>query len=301
MEWTANPLELDPKETVQEITAFIQHHFRVLNRRVVVVGLSGGLDSSLTAALAVKALGSENVKLFYLPDRDSKPIHRKHAILMADQLDADLKIIKITPALRVLRIYSLLPLNYFPGRKLKSFVVNYVRKNHLGLTGGSVLNARLSGSGGAMVSRANAYINAKHRLRTVILFREAEKNNGLVVGAANKTEWLTGTFVQFGVDHSSDLMPLLHLYRSQLEKIAKFENLPDEILEKESDTDILPGVEDKGKLLGSYVNTDFILWGLENNVPMSSLEEKFGQEKVQAIKTLFESSRHYREVPYSLV
>jgi NAD+ synthase len=220
---------------------------------------------------------------------------------MADQLDADFKIIKITPTLRVLRIYSLLPLNFFPGRKLKSFAVNYVRKNHLGLTGGSVLNARLSGSGGSMVSRANAYINAKHRLRTVILFREAEKVNGLVIGAANKTEWLTGTFVQFGVDHSADLMPLLHIYRSQLEKIAKFENLPDEILEKESDTDILPGVEDKGKLLGSYTDTDLILWGLENNVPLSSLEEKFEQDKVHAIKTLFESSRHYREAPYSLL
>jgi NAD+ synthase len=192
-------------------------------------------------------------------------------------------------------------LNYFPGRKLKGLVVNYVRNNHLGLTGGSVLSARLAGSGGGMVSRANAYINAKHRVRTVILFREAEKMNGMVVGCANRTEWLTGTFVRFGVDHSADLMPLLHIYRSQLEEIAKFADLPKEILDKESDTDILPGVEDKGKLLGSYTNTDLILWGLENDIPVSSLVEKFGKDKVQAITTLFEGSIHYRETPYSLL
>jgi NAD+ synthase len=301
MEWTPSPLQIDPEQTTAEIIQFIEDRFNVLNRESIVIGLSGGLDSSLTATLAVKAVGADNVKLYYLPDRDSKPLHRKHAILHANQLNADLKIINITLALRVLRIYSLLPLNFIPGRKLKSIAVNYVRNKHLGLTGGSVLSARLSGSGGSMVARANAYINAKHRVRTAILFREAERMNGMVVGCANRTEWLTGTFVQFGVDHSADLMPLLHIYRSQLEEIARFVDMPDLIIKKESDTDILPGVEDKGKLLGSYSNTDLILWGLENGISQSHLEKKFGQEKVHAITTLFESSIHYRETPYSLL
>ena len=301
MNKSPNPLQIDPCQTSAEITQFIRDRFTNLKRERIIIGVSGGLDSSLTATLAVKAIGADKVHLLYLPDRDSKSLHRKHAILLADQLCADLKIIRITPVLRILRIYSLLPLNFIPGQKLKSYTVNYVRRKHLGLTGGSVLSARLSGSGGSMVSRANAYINAKHRVRTAILFRESEKKNGMVVGAANRTEWLTGTFVQFGCDHNADLMPLLHLYRSQLEEIARFEGLPEKILEKESDPDILPGLEDKGKLLGSYKDTDLILWSLENRESMTSLVEKFGEDKIQYIKELFKHSKHFREAPYSLL
>jgi NAD+ synthase len=152
-----------------------------------------------------------------------------------------------------------------------------------------------------MVSRANAYINAKHRVRTVILFREAEKMNGLVVGAANRTEWLTGTFVQFGCDHNADLMPLLHIYRSQLEDLARFQGLPSAILEKESDTDILPGLEDKGVMMGSFQIADQILWGIENGISLSELSAKFDQELVQYLNSLVQDSVFYREAPYSLL
>jgi len=296
-----NPLQFDPEQAASEIIHFIQNRFDQMDRKMVIIGLSGGLDSSLTAKLAAKAIGADRVKLYYLPDRDSKPLHRKHAILLADQMGVDLKIIRITSSLRVLRIYSLLPLNLIPGQKLKSIAVNYVRNKHLGFTGSSVLSARLSGSGGAMLSRANAYINAKHRVRTVILYREAEIMNGMVIGAANRTEWLTGTFVQFGCDHNADLMPLLHLYRSQLEEIARFEGIPKEILEKGSDTDILPGLEDKGKLLGSYKDTDLILWSLENGEVENSLIDAFGEDKVQYIQELYRHSMHYRKAPYSLL
>jgi len=301
MKQSPNSLQLDPEQAATEIIQFIQNRFELMKRKKIIIGLSGGLDSSLTATLAAKAVGADCVKLYYLPDRDSKPLHRKHAILLAKQLDADLKIIKITPALRILRIYSLLPLNLIPGQKLKSIAVNYVRNNHLGLSGGSVLSARLSGSGGSMVSRANAYINAKHRVRTVILFREAEKLNGMVIGAANRTEWLTGTFVQFGCDHNADVMPLLHIFRSQLEEIARFQGLPKVILEKEADPDILPGLEDKGKLLGSFPDTDQILWGLENDMSKSNLIEKFSEEHVNSILALYKQSSHYRDAPYSLL
>ena len=79
-------LSIDPEKAFQEIVYFIQARFKALNRRSAIVGLSGGLDSSLTAALAVKSLGNELVSLHYLPERDSKPIHRKHAKHVAGQL-----------------------------------------------------------------------------------------------------------------------------------------------------------------------------------------------------------------------
>ncbi|MCD6425634.1 MAG: NAD(+) synthase [Anaerolineales bacterium] len=301
MDWPENPLRIDPDQTLSEIVDLIHNKFNQLNRRVAVIGLSGGLDSSLTASLALKTLGADRVKLYYLPERDSKPIHRKHAILFADQLNTSLKIISIIPTLRALRIYSLLPLSFFPGKVLKARAVDFGRKKFLEHSRGEFLSIRLNGSGGSWVSRGNAYVCAKHRVRSVILYREAERLNGMVIGAANKTEWMTGTFTQWGCDHSADVMPLLHLYRSQLEVLARHLNLPEEIRTKKADPDILPGLNDKGELLGSFEKADQILWGLENQIDLPDLEKRFGAEKVSYIQTLVRNSAHYRETPYSLL
>jgi len=259
MDRPEGPLRIDPDQTLSEIADLIQNNFNQLNRRVAVIGLSGGLDSSLTASLAVKTLGADRGKLYYLPERDSKPIHRKHAVLHTNQLSTDLKIINISHILRSMRIYSLLPLNFFPVQKLKALVVDYGRKRFREHSRGEFLSIRLNGSGGSWVSRGNAYVCAKHRVRSVILYREAERLNGMVIGAANKTEWMTGTFTQWGCDHSADVMPLLHLYRSQLEVLARHLNLPDEIRTKKADPDILPGLNDKSELLGSFEKADQIL------------------------------------------
>jgi NAD+ synthase len=301
MNWSQSALLLDPQKTIAEISSFIQDHFTKLNRKIAVVGLSGGLDSSLMASLAVRSLGKGQVKLYYLPERDSKSLHRRHALLLAEQLDAKLKVIKITPALRALRIYRLLPLSFFPGRKLKSRAVAYGKKHLLSRTDGEFLAARLSAAGGPWIARANAYVSAKHRMRAVILYKEAERSRGLVIGAANKTEWMTGTFTQWGCDHCADLMPLLHLYRSQIITLAEHLGLPKDIIHKKADPDILPGLDDKGKLLGSFKEADLILWGLENQIPLPDLKERFGKDQVNYIQTLVDNSSYYRETPYSLL
>ena len=135
----------------------------------------------------------------------------------------------------------------------------------------------------------------------VTLYKEAERNCGLVIGAANKTEWMTGTFTQWGCDHCADLMPILHLYRSQIESLAKFLNIPKEIRQKKADPDVLPGLDDKGELLGSFQKADLILWGLENQISLNDLQDRFGSEKVAYIQTLVKNSAQYRESPYSLL
>jgi len=301
MDWSKSALSINPPKVEHEILSFIKSHFNSLNRKVAIMGLSGGLDSSVMATLAVRSLGNDQVKLYYLPERDSKSIHRRHAFLLAEQLRANLTIIKITPALRALNIYRLLPLSYFPGQKLKARAVNYGKKHFLSRTNGEFLSTRLTASGGSWITRGNTYACAKHRLRMVALYKEAERNRGLVIGAANKTEWMTGTFTQWGCDHCADLMPILHLYRSQLVQLAKYLNLPEEILAKKADPDVLPGLDDKGKLLGSFQEADLILWGLENQISLNDLENRFGSEKVAYIQSLVKNSAYYRESPYSLL
>ena len=301
MDWTQSALTIDPQQTIAEIGTFIQDYFTNLNRNVAVIGLSGGLDSSLMASLAVHSLGKDQVKLYYLPERDSKPLHRCHAILLAEELGAELKIIKITPALRALHVYRLLPLSLFPGQKLKARAVAFGKKHFVPQHDGELLSTRLAATGGSWIARANAYVCAKHRIRGMILYKEGERSRGLVIGAANKTEWMTGTFTHWGCDHCADLMPLLHLYRSQLIPLAEHMELPGEIIRKKSDPDVLPGLGDKGKMLGSFREADLILWGLENQIPLPDLEERFGKDKVGYIQTLVDNSAYYRETPYSLL
>jgi NAD+ synthase len=301
MKWPTDPLKIDPELSSQAITGFIQAAFQRLNRQQAVLGLSGGLDSCLTAALACRALGTAKVQLIYIPERDSKRIHRQHAKLMAEHLGAELKIINITSPLRKLGVYRLLPLWFFPGQRLKARAIAYGRKEFLGKSGGEFLSARLSASGGSWVARGNAYVSAKHRVRSVLLYKEAERTRGLVIGAANRTEWMTGTFTQWGCDHCADLMPLLHLYRSQLVPQGEYLGLPRIILEKKADPDILPGLDDKGHLLGSFETADQILWGLENGFSADFLYSHFSVEQVDYIQLLVTNSAYYRETPFSLI
>jgi NAD+ synthase len=301
MDWIKNALEFDPEGATNAIFDLLRSKFQRLNRKIAISGLSGGLDSSLATSLAVQSLGKENVKAYYLPDVDSKPIHREHALKLSRNLGIDHNIIKISPALRAFKVYRLLPLRFFPGRRLKTKAVEYGKRELLYHTKGEFLSSRLASSGGSWVARANAYISAKHRLRMVLLYKEAERSRGMVVGAANRTEWMTGTFTHWGCDHCADVMPLLHLYRSQLIPLAEHLGLPEEIIYKKADPDILPGLDDKGELLGSFQEADLILWGLENKIPLDDIRSNFGVDKVDYIQALMNNSAHYRETPYSLL
>ena len=299
--WRQTALLLDPEETTDKILHLIRESFHSLNRRFALVGLSGGLDSSLTATLTVKSLGKDRVQLYYLPDRDSKSIHHHHARILSKQLDLKLHKITITPALRALSVYKLLPLRFFPTEKLKARVVEYGRERFLTKTQGEFLSSRLTSSGGPWLARSNAFISAKHRIRMVSLYLAAERQCGLVVGAANRTEWMTGTFTHWGCDHCADVMPLLHLYRSQLLPLAEYLDIPEEIRTKKADPDVLPGLEDKGELLGSFEVADLIIWSLENGITSEELIKEFGTEQVSFIQALIKESAFFRKSPYSLL
>jgi NAD+ synthase len=151
-----------------------------------------------------------------------------------------------------------------------------------------------------MMARANAYAMAKHRLRMLLLYQQAETTNAMVVGAANKTEWLTGTFALWGCDHGADIMPIIHLYRSQLPTLAAYLGVPVRIRAKPADPDLVPGAEDK-ELLGSFAVADQILWGLEHGVELGELMQAFGKDAVQSVTALHQLSQSMRDAPYTVV
>lgn len=82
-------LEIDFSELCDSIESFIKSSLAKMNKDGAVIGLSGGLDSAIAATLTVRSLGPNKMHLVNMPDQDSKPIHQKHAKLLADKLGGD--------------------------------------------------------------------------------------------------------------------------------------------------------------------------------------------------------------------
>lgn len=293
-------LTLDAPAEAAKIEAFLRERLEALQRKGAVLALSGGLDSAVTAALTIRALGTKRVTLMNLPERDSSPTHRQHARRFAESLGAKFVERSITPILRAAGTYRLLPLRFLPVRELRARLVAFARRRFIGETEKNLLADRLKAPKNEYIARGNAYAIAKHRTRMAALYQYAEVWHLLVVGAANRTEWLTGTFSKWGVDHCADVMPVLYLYRSQLEKLAVYLEIPGYLLDKPADPDVMPGVNDKGALLGEFEVVDEILYALEGGMEAAALETIYPHEMVKKLVELRDLSAHMRESPYAL-
>lgn len=279
---------------------FIQNTLDKLRRDGAVVALSGGLDSAVVATLTVRSLGPQHVHLLNMPESDSKRIHRQHAKQLAEHLGMQLITKRISPLLGAAGSYRLLPLRFVPGRKIRIKLVEFAKSKLLSDRGTNLLADRLQPEADSWLAKGNAYAIAKHRFRMVAIYQYAEVRNLMVVGAANRTEWLTGTFSKWGVDHCADIMPVIHLYRSQLEQLAEHLRIPAYIRFKAADPDVMPGVADKGALLGDFSTADQILYGIENQFDLDALRQDYGDDNVDQLLKLFELSKHMRESPYHL-
>ena len=121
------------------------------------------------------------------------------------------------------------------------------------------------------------------------------------MGAANRTELLTGAFAQWGCDQCADVMPIIHLYRSQVEVVAEYLQVPEKIRRKPADPDVIPGLNDKEELIGPFHISDQILWMLESGFPLSKISDRYGDEAVRHVNDLYQRSRFMRETPHSLI
>jgi NAD+ synthase len=294
-------LKIDIPQVCNEIETLIRSTMKELDRDGAIVGLSGGLDSAVTATLTVRSLGAENVQLYNLPEKDSKPIHQKHAKEFAKYLGVKLKTKSITPLVKAAKGYRLLPIGFIPSRRIRSFIVRKSRSKVLSKEEEQkLLEKRLHPKAKSWIAKGNAYAVTKHRMRMVVLYQYAEVNNLMVVGAANRTEWLTGTFSKWGIDHCADVMPLIHIYRSQLEQIAEYIEVPKFIRDKYADPDVMPGIDNKGEMLGGFSLVDQILVATENGYTLSELYNIYGKKDVEQVLTLKKLSKQMRESPYHI-
>lgn len=296
-------MTIDYGELITNLENFIKEYTKKLDREGVIIGLSGGLDSAVVAALCERALGSDEVLAMIMPETDSKKENVEDAISFARELNIETKLIDITKYLKVIGAHKLFPLNKIPLSKgIKEGIVKKSYKFFEKKDGETPFSTGLSGLSDAKfnsyIKKTNAYYRAKHRIRMVLLYLYGEIENRLIVGAANKTEYKIGFFVKHGCDDAADIMPIINLYKTQVRELAKYLKIPSKIIEKAPSPDILPGLNDEETIGLSYESLDLILLALEKGWQTEEISDSFqiDNKKVEYVKNLIEKSEHMRKV-----
>lgn len=252
----------------------------VLKRKGAVIGISGGIDSSVTLALAVKALGADNVLGILLPEKDSSPESKEFALKLADRFNVKTIEENITDALNGFGCYrrrdeavsSVFP-EYNP--------IDYNMKIGINQSGLShflppVFSLTIIGSDGIEKSKIipiKEYLqivaasNFKQRCRMSILYYHAERLHYAMIGTPNKHEVEQGFFVKYG-DGGADIMPIAHLYKTQVYQLAEYLEIPKEIINRTptSDTYSAEQTQEEFFFQMPFHELDLIWYGLENEI-----------------------------------
>ena len=220
-----------------------------LNRLGGVIGISGGIDSSVSMALTVKALGTENVLAIMLPEQDSSADSAKFAQKLADQFGVKAITENITEALQGFGCY---------GRRdeaVKAVFPEYDPKHYkmkIGIRSSGLFTnlpplfsvTIVDGKGNEQSKRVpapelrqiEAASNLKQRCRMSMLYYHAERLHYAVIGTPNKHEVEQGFFVKNG-DGGADIMPISHLYKTQVYQMAHYLGIPQEIIDRTPTSD----------------------------------------------------------------
>jgi len=242
-------LQFDMEQAVREITRrFREAVTLTLSRRGAVVAVSGGVDSSVCAALATEAFGKDKVYGLILPERDSSPSSRLLGEELCRQLDIPYEVKDIAPTLEAIGCYAwrdnairmVFP-EYGPDWKNKILIsqglLDSDRMNFFKLVverpDGEMMEKRLPLKAYLQIVAAT---NFKQRVRKTLEYFHADRLNFAVTGTPNRLEYDQGFFVKNG-DGAADVKPIAHLYKSQVYEMGRFLRLPESILSSRPSTD----------------------------------------------------------------
>jgi NAD+ synthase len=221
-----------------------------LNRKGAVVALSGGIDSSVVAALCLKALGTARVLGLMLPEADSSPDSLRLANLLAQSLGIRTHVEDIAGILTAAGCYQrrdeairkVIP-QYTEGYKCKIVLPDQVNESAYPIFSvvvqsplGERTKARLTLDSYLGVVAAT---NFKQRTRKMMEYYYADRFNYAVAGTPNRLEYDQGFFVKNG-DGAADLKPIAHLYKTQVYQLAAYLGIPEEIQKRPPTTDTYP-------------------------------------------------------------
>jgi NAD+ synthase len=258
MELTFSTLDLNWPDTKAKLVRFITDYVEKCHANGVVIGLSGGIDSSTVAALSAFALGEKRVLGLMLPEKETyNTTDIRHARLVAKKFKIETKKCDITPALEAL--YHSIP-TFDP--------LERVCKG-----------------------------NVKARTRMIYIYYYANRLDRIVCGSSDKSETMMGYFTKWG-DVAADIMPIMDLYKTQVKKLAEHVGVPREIIEKPPTPALWPGQTAEEELGLKYEVLDLILYGLEHFMKEAKIAQQLDieEEVVQNVKQRWLDTEHKRRM-----
>jgi NAD+ synthase len=269
-----NSLDFDMDAEVEKISMRLREILSsTLHRRGLVVAISGGIDSSVSTALCVRAVGKERVYGLLLPEQDSAATSTSRGEMLAQHVGIEYEEFNIAPTLEAIGCYqqrdeairSVFP-DYGEGWANKIVIKGGLegRVNHFLLVvrtpEGEMLEKRLPLK---QYLKIVAATNFKQRIRKTLEYFHADRLNYAVVGTPNRLEYDQGFFVKNG-DGSADVKPIAHLYKTQVYALARHMGLPEEICSATPTTDTysLEQGQDEFYFALPYEQMDLALYAL---------------------------------------
>jgi NAD+ synthase len=314
MPFTKQVLDIDPAfETERLINALRETVYRDMRRRGAVLGISGGVDSSVVLALCVRAFGGERVLPLILPEKDSDPISERIARSLAEELGVAPLTEVITPALegfgcyprrdeairRVFPDYDaesgykakiVLPQSPLETQTLNVFYLTIITPQ------GEEQTKRLPPREYFQIVAAS---NFKQRTRMMYMYYHAELNNYAVVGTANRNEHMQGFFVKYG-DGGADVKPILHLYKTQVYQLAEYLGIPEDIRTRPptSDTYSAPSTQEEFFFRLPFATMDLLWYAQENGYSPAEVAPVMGLSEAQIQNAYDDFTRKKRTTDY---
>lgn len=213
---------VSPEQETKNITLFIKDTLAKQHFKNAVIGLSGGIDSTTVFYLLKNTLDPKNIFIAHLPYVDSEEKQIRRLIANVSISESNIAIFSIEPLVKA-----------------------FAQKLSLSQDNTQLSKMRLG--------------NIMTRIRMILLYDIAKKQNALVVGTENKSESLLGYFTRFG-DEASDLEPIKHLYKTQVYQLAKHLGIPSSIIKKTPTAGLWEKQTDEKEFGFSYQEADQVLY-----------------------------------------
>ena len=283
-EFSKDVLHINPEKEVAKISKRLRDLMvNRLKRRGIIIGLSGGIDSSVTTALAVKAFGQARVLALLMPERHSASETLKLSCIVADHFGVESIHEDISGILEAVGFYRrydeavrLVIPEYGEGWKSKIVTPNVTKTKGFNLFSivaqkpdSTVVKKRLPLKPYLEIVAAS---NFKQRIRKMLEYYHADRLNFAVAGTPNRLEYDQGFFVKLG-DGAADVKPIAHLYKTQVYQLAEYLGVPEEIRKRPPTTDTysLAQGQDEFYFSLSYDKMDLCLYGKNNGVSVESV------------------------------
>lgn len=312
MKFTKDSINIEPAKEFEKISSKLKEDvIKKLKKRGAVVGISGGIDSSVVLAICARTFGSDRVLGVMMPENDSNPDSLNLAKKLSAKFNTKYVVENMTDALAGFGCYKrrddaikdvfpeynnsykakiTLPANLLEKESLNVFQLTIIAPD------GKTKSERLPLKEYLQIVAAS---NFKQRSRMSMLYYHAESRNYAVIGTGNKNEHEQGFFVKYG-DGGADIKPIAHLFKTQVFQLADYLEVPEEIRKRTPTTDTYSAEQTQEEFFFRvpFGILDRIWFGWEQGIPSKKIAEvlELTEENVDSI--IRDTQRKIRTTEY---